>query len=64
MKNATETNICPVCGEARLGYMEICPVCDWQNDLVQLKHPDWDGCANIMSLNQAKEAYKKGEKVR
>lgn len=63
MKNATETNVCPVCGKSQLGYMEICPFCEWQNDLVQLRHPDWEGCANRMSLDEAKEAYSKGEKV-
>lgn len=43
--------------------MEICPVCDWQNDLVQLAHPDWEGCANRMSLNQAKQAWAEGRQI-
>lgn len=61
--NQPETNLCPVCGKATLEYMEICPVCDWQNDFVQLAHLDWDGGANKMSLREARIAYSKGEKV-
>ena len=64
MTNTRETNTCPVCGQKELEYMEICPVCEWQNDTAQLRHPDWDGCANNMSLNEAREAYKKGKKIR
>ena len=60
----SETNICPVCGQSVLKAFEICPVCDWQNDRVQVKHPDWEGCANNMSLNQAREAWKSGKEIR
>ncbi len=42
---------------------EICSVCEWQNDPVQLWKPNRPGGANSMSLNEAREAYKKGEKV-
>lgn len=59
-----ETNKCPVCGKSDLEDMEICPICRWQNDLVQRDNPDWDGCANIMSLNQAEEAYLQGQKIK
>ena len=59
----TETNICPVCGKAQLEYMEICPVCEWQNDMVQFRHPDWQGGANKMSLHQAREAYNSGRPI-
>jgi hypothetical protein len=59
-----EMNRCPVCGKSWLGYMDICPVCEWQNDMVQLNHPDWEGCANKMSLNQAREAYQKEEQIK
>ena len=57
------TNICPVCGESTLEAFEICPVCDWQNDRVQMMHPDMEGGANNMSLNQAREAWKNGEPI-
>ena len=42
------------------GY--ICPVCFWENDPVQLNDPDFDGGANEMSLNEAREAYQKAKK--
>lgn len=58
-----DVNICPVCGETQLEDMEVCNVCEWQNDRVQLRHPDWSGCANNMSLNEAKEAYKTGKRI-
>ena len=57
-------NPCPVCGKMELGRFEICDFCEWQNDLYQLEHPDRGGCANNMSLNEAREAYLKGERVR
>jgi len=60
----SETNKCPVCGQSDLGNLEICPVCEWQNDRVQLMKPDWEGCANKMSLNQAKEAYRQGKHIK
>lgn len=63
MERKKTTNLCPVCGKLELKYMEIRPVCDWQNDLVQLAHPDWEGCANRMSLNQAKQAWAEGRKI-
>ena len=40
---------------------ETCPVCRWCNDIVQEDKPDWQGCANNMSLNMALKAYKNGE---
>lgn len=57
------TDVCPVCGQSALEAFEICPVCEWQNDRVQLAHPDMEGGANKMSLNQAKAAWKNGEKI-
>lgn len=62
--STNETNVCPVCGKCVLEAFEICPVCDWQNDRVQLEHPDMEGGANNMSLNQAKAAWENGEKIR
>ena len=55
---------CPVCGEEMEDFpCEICKNCYWEKDWYQEEFPDIDGCANEMSLNQAKEAYKKGLKV-
>ncbi len=49
---------CPVCGQYDfVRPFEDCPVCSWCNDVVQEEHPDWENCANTMSLNMAKEAY-------
>lgn len=57
------TNKCPVCGKTYLYEYEICPVCGWENDPIQMDKPDLEGGANRMSLNQAITAYKKGEKL-
>lgn len=54
---------CPVCGQYEFecrGSFDICEICDWEDDSLQLEHPDYEGGANKMSLNQAREAYKKG----
>lgn len=56
---------CACCGSIEVpkgeaGYFYICNVCGWENDLVQNDDPDYDGGANKMNLNEAKEAYKKG----
>ena len=61
-----ESYVCPVCGKytfEKAGDFDICEVCGWQDDLVQLDDPDEEDCANHMSLNQAKEAWKNGQKV-
>jgi len=42
---------------------DICEVCGWQDDNVQNNDPDYRGGANTMSLNEAKEAYREGEKM-
>jgi hypothetical protein len=57
---------CPVCGKhyfSDRANFEVCPICNWENDPLQYDLPDEDGGANRMSLNQAREAWKKGEKV-
>lgn len=56
--------VCPVCGKHTFEFeFALCPVCGWQNDLLQAKNVDLYGGANKMSVNQAREAYFKGEKV-
>lgn len=55
---------CPCCGfktleEEPRGTYAICPVCFWEDDLVQFDDPDYEGGANTVSLNQAKENFKK-----
>jgi hypothetical protein len=51
---------CPCCDyltlrEAPSGTYEICPVCFWEDDGVQFHNPDYEGGANRVSLNQARE---------
>ena len=41
------------------GTFEICPVCYWEDDNVQFDDPNYDGGANNISLNKARENYKR-----
>ena len=55
---------CPCCGYLTYhtpptGQFDICPVCFWEDNTVQSKEPDFDGGANDMSLNEARENFKK-----
>lgn len=55
---------CPCCGcytfdDAPQGTYDICPVCFWEDDLLQNNKPDFKGGANRVSLNKARENYKK-----
>lgn len=54
---------CPCCGYYTLeddpGHFDICPVCFWEDDGIQSDNPDYGGGANVISLNQARENYKK-----
>lgn len=61
-----DSHMCPVCGKFRFpGYSssEECPICGWMDDSVQEEYPDWGGCQNDMSLNEARKAYKEGRPV-
>ena len=64
--NLNETNkiSCPCCGKSMVEEYDICEVCNWENDPVQLWNPDRPGGANIMSLNEAREAYSQGKEVK
>lgn len=53
---------CPCCGHYTLpekagGTDEICKVCFWEDDIVQLNDADYAGGANKVSLNQARKNY-------
>lgn len=50
---------CPVCGKEILEPHDICDVCGWENDTLQLHKPDRLGGANPISLNQARDNYVK-----
>ena len=53
---------CPCCGYYTFeipvdNTFDICPVCFWGNDGVQLQKPDYAGGANILSLNQSRKNF-------
>ncbi|MGZ7108968.1 MAG: CPCC family cysteine-rich protein [Methanobacterium sp.] len=55
---------CPCCGNFSLlekppGTYEICPICNWEDDIVQYNDPDYSGGANKNSLNESRALYKK-----
>jgi len=54
---------CPCCGHYTLndgpGRFDICPVCYWEDDNIQNDDHDYAGGANDISLNEARENYKK-----
>ncbi len=61
-----ESHMCPVCHRHMFDFpnsFDECPVCGWMDDAVQEDYPDWANCANDMSLNQAREAWKQGKRV-
>jgi hypothetical protein len=58
---------CPVCGnfvEGEKDTYEICENCRWEDNAFQEDHPEDAGGPNKMSLNEAREAYKKGIPLR
>lgn len=48
---------CPCCGfvtlECEYGLYDICPLCGWEDDAVQLANPTSEGGANSISLADA-----------
>jgi len=53
---------CPCCGYLTLlqpppGTFAHCEVCWWEDDPTQFAHPDYEGCANAPSLNQARAFF-------
>lgn len=52
---------CPVCGE-EVDMFDICDNCEWQNSGSKENEDSLQG-PNKMTLKEAREAYKKGEKV-
>ena len=52
---------CPVCGEFEFVIaddFEVCDICGWEDDGLQLYDPGMFGGANAISLNQAREIWK------
>lgn len=52
---------CPVCGHD-VEFFDICDVCGWHNSGPGEKDDDPRG-PNRTTLGEAKEAYRKGEKI-
>lgn len=55
---------CPCCGyltmeEEERGSYDICPVCFWEDDGLQFDEPDDEDGANHVSLNQARENFRR-----
>ena len=52
---------CACCGHRvfhdRVGSYEICPICFWEDDLVQTRWPDYTGGANKPSLIECQRNY-------
>ena len=53
---------CPCCGYYTFdkkveGNYEICPVCFWEDDPIQMADPLYEGGANKVSLMQARRNY-------
>ncbi|HET6615448.1 MAG TPA: CPCC family cysteine-rich protein [Dehalococcoidia bacterium] len=53
--------LCPCCHQLTLDEQppdtyDICPVCDWEDDGVQLFDPDYAPGANMWTLNEVRAA--------
>jgi len=53
---------CPCCGYFTLhdpepGSFELCPICFWEDDSVQFEDPNYQGGANLPSLNEAQRSF-------
>lgn len=62
-KNMKEIK-CPCCGKSRVQEYDICEICNWENDPIQMAHPELKGGANKMSLNEAIHAFQNGKEVK
>ena len=55
-------NICPCCEEFEhdtgIGCSDICQICGWEDDYLQRNRPNFKPGANIMSLNEARHAWR------
>ena len=59
---------CPCCGNFTLyekppGTYEICEVCNWEDDELQFRNPNYAGGANALSLEDARKEYLKNNKI-
>lgn len=50
---------CPVCNESVIEHItDICPICGWEQDLVQTVEHDFEHGPNRLTVNQSKEFFK------
>jgi hypothetical protein len=59
-----ERGFCPCCGYRTLtpdtpGSYEVCPVCDWLDDLVAFYAPDYENDYNHLSLTAARRNFER-----
>jgi len=64
MNMVAEKFACPCCGYKTFKYkpngsFDICEVCFWEDDPVQLENPDYEGGANKISLRQGQKNFLK-----
>jgi hypothetical protein len=61
MTPARHRSPCPCCGhlvhDEQPGSYLVCPVCFWEDDLVQLRWPLYTGGADKQSLSEAQQNY-------
>ncbi len=60
LKQKKSLCLCPVCKKhyfSTINSYEICPICGWEDDLVQRKDPNCNEGANKLSLNEALREY-------
>ena len=50
-------HLCPVYEFPEKDSFDVCQVCGWEDDLLQLVEPDFAGGANRLSLNQFREKW-------
>ena len=64
MALSEEECLCPVCQEYIFTeeYV-VCPVCNWCHDRWQEENPDTKKMDNIMSLNEARKAFREGKEI-
>lgn len=52
---------CPCCGhlvfDHEPGFHQVCPICGWEDNLVQLRFPLMPGSCNTVSLEQGQRNY-------
>ena len=63
IEEGTKQKICACCEkyifppEDSEDFCNICPICLWEEDIVQESYPNMRGGANKISLNEAKNIY-------